>query len=214
MSMSSVRHRSSADPTTMAEHQQACRDTPAGRHARGTYDFGPSRSRNRRPEFADSHRIGGAEFTAPFELGLRFDKDAGGSSHVAARGYGAHGCCGTGAASSRRFRQVSCSAPTERGRVSSYEPRVISRFAADGLTLGSRVAFANRLDDDLRPLRPCGTSNGINDSAAAPSQARVSGAQGSHEYILSPDAAAGALRLSSGGHRDTPRRKRRCVSWR
>ena len=32
----------------------------------------------------------------------------------------------------------------------SFEPRMVSRFAADGLALGSPVTFANRIDGDLR----------------------------------------------------------------
>ena len=138
-----------------------------------------------------------------FELGLRFDKDAvvdrvnwspraGMALTVLRDGRGIiRGGFG-------KFVQRT---PLNVGAFPSYEPRVISRFGADGLTLGSRVAFANRLDDDLRtPEAHVGNVEWDQRfSRRLLLKLAFLRRRGSHEYILTPDAAAGALRLSSGG---------------
>ncbi len=168
-------------------------------------DFGPQ----------STQKIDGTEFAVfaqdrwrlnsrlTFELGLRFDKDAvvdrvnwspraGMALTVLRDGRGIiRGGFG-------KFVQRT---PLNVGAFPSYEPRVISRFAADGLTLGSRVAFANRLDDDLRtPEAHVGNVEWDQRfSRRLLLKLAFLGRRGSHEYILSPDAAAGALRLSSGG---------------
>ena len=138
-----------------------------------------------------------------FELGLRFDKDAvvdrvnwspraGMALTVLRDGRGIiRGGFG-------KFVQRT---PLNVGAFPSYEPRVVSRFAADGLTLGSPVAFANRLDGDLRtPEAHVGNVEWDQRfSRRLLLKLAFLGRRGSHEYILSPDAAAGALRLSSAG---------------
>jgi hypothetical protein len=91
--------------------------------------------------------------------------------------------------------------PFNVGAFPSYEPRVVSRFAEDGMTLASRVAFANRLADDLRtPEAHVGNVEWDQRfSRRLLLKVAFLGRRGSHEYILSPDVAAGALRLSSTG---------------
>jgi hypothetical protein len=91
--------------------------------------------------------------------------------------------------------------PLNVGAFPSYEPRVVSRFAADGVTLASRASLVNRLDADLRtPEAHVGNVEWDQRfSRRLLVKLAYLGRRGSHEYIVAPDPAAGALRLSSAG---------------
>jgi hypothetical protein len=91
--------------------------------------------------------------------------------------------------------------PLNVGAFPSYEPRVVSRFDADGMTLTSRVAFANRLAAGLAtPEAHVGNVEWDQRfSRRLLLKLAFLGRRGSHEYILSPDPAEGVLRLSSTG---------------
>ncbi|HJR59309.1 MAG TPA: TonB-dependent receptor [Vicinamibacterales bacterium] len=83
----------------------------------------------------------------------------------------------------------------------SFEPRIVSRFAPDGSPLGSAVTLANVVDGPLRtPEAYVGNIEwdqrfGRRILLKLAFLAR----KGTHEVILSPDPAAGVLRLSNNG---------------
>jgi hypothetical protein len=83
----------------------------------------------------------------------------------------------------------------------SFESRQVTRFAQDGSPLGSPLTLANRIDPDLRT--PEAQVGNIEWDQRFSRRVLVKlaflGRKGAHEYILSPDPAEGALRLSSGG---------------
>ena len=91
--------------------------------------------------------------------------------------------------------------PLNVGAFSSYEPRLVTRFSAAGSALGNPVMYANRIDDDLRT--PEAHVGNIEWDQRFGRRVLLKlaflGRQGSQEYILIPDPAAGALRLSSTG---------------
>ena len=91
--------------------------------------------------------------------------------------------------------------PLNVGAFSSFEPRIVSRFSASGSALGNPVTYANRIDGDLRtPEAHVGNVEWDQRfGRRVLLKLAFLGRQGSHEYILLPDPAAGALRLSSTG---------------
>jgi hypothetical protein len=91
--------------------------------------------------------------------------------------------------------------PLNVGAFPSYEPRTISRFAGDGRTLANRVTLTNRLDAGLRtPEAQVGNIEWDQRfSRRLLLKAAFLKRWGSHEYVVSPDPGAGALRVSSDG---------------
>jgi hypothetical protein len=91
--------------------------------------------------------------------------------------------------------------PLNVGAFESFEPRIVSRFSAVSGALTSRVAYANRIDGDLRT--PEAHVGNIEWDQRFGRRVLLKLAllrrQGSHEYILLPDPSAGALRLSGTG---------------
>jgi hypothetical protein len=83
----------------------------------------------------------------------------------------------------------------------SFEPRLVTRFAGDGAAIGAPVMLVNRVAGRLR-------SPGASVASAEWDQRfgrrvllklAVLGRRGVAEYVVTPDPAAGAMRLSSTG---------------
>ena len=92
------------------------------------------------------------------------------------------------------------------GAFTQYESQTVSRFAADGRPLGAPVTFAHVVDSPLK------TPESIVQTAAWDQRfgrrlffkAAYLHRNGSHAYIVDPDASRGVLTLSStGAHRNT-----------
>jgi hypothetical protein len=83
----------------------------------------------------------------------------------------------------------------------AFEPRVISRFAADGAPLGDPITYTNVIEPDLRTPEAYVGNVEWDQRFGRRTLLKVAfmNRQGSHEFILTPDSANGALRLSSGG---------------
>jgi hypothetical protein len=91
--------------------------------------------------------------------------------------------------------------PLNVGAFESFEPRTIARFEPDGSPLGSPVTLINQTD---RPLRtPEAEVGNIEWDQRFGRRVLLKVAyltrQGAHEYVVSPDPDAGALRLTSTG---------------
>lgn len=91
--------------------------------------------------------------------------------------------------------------PFNIGAFSSFAPRTVSRFETDGTPIGSVVTLTNRNSGDLRT--PEARVGNVEWDQRFGRKVLIKVAflrrSGTHEYILSPDPAAGALTLSSGG---------------
>ncbi|MCA1583814.1 MAG: TonB-dependent receptor [Acidobacteria bacterium] len=138
-----------------------------------------------------------------FELGLRFDKDqiidninwsprAGVAVAVLPEGRGIlRGGFG-------KFVQRT---PLNIDAFSSFESRVVTRFAADGAMLGTPVTYINVSDARLRTPEALVGNVEWNQRFGRRFLVKLDylQRQGSHEYIVSPDASRGELRLSSDG---------------
>jgi hypothetical protein len=138
-----------------------------------------------------------------FELGLRLDRDAvvervnwspraGAAVSVLPEGRGIlRGGFG-------KFVQRT---PLNVDAFPSFESRFVTRFGPDGLPAGGPVVLANRIDGDLRT--PEAQVGNVEWDQRFGRRLLIKlaflGRRGVHEYILSPDPAAGALRLSSTG---------------
>jgi hypothetical protein len=83
----------------------------------------------------------------------------------------------------------------------SFEPRTIQRFTPGGLLMGAPAAFSNVLDTDLRTPEAHVGNIEWNQRFGRRQLFKLEflRRQGTHEYIVSPDPAAGQLRLSSTG---------------
>lgn len=83
----------------------------------------------------------------------------------------------------------------------SYAPRTVSRFAADGSSIGRAVTLANRIDDGLRTPEAYVGNVEWDQRFGRRFLLKLAflGRKGAHDYILLPDPAAGILRLSSAG---------------
>ncbi len=90
--------------------------------------------------------------------------------------------------------------PLNIAAFSSFEPRVVSRFAADGSALGPALSFKNVSADLHTPEATVGSIE-WNQRFGRRLLVKVGylRRQGSHEYMLEPDAARGEVRLSSDG---------------
>ncbi|CAN5873700.1 hypothetical protein BH18ACI5_BH18ACI5_27520 [soil metagenome] len=84
---------------------------------------------------------------------------------------------------------------------SSFEARTITRLAANGTQIGSPVTLTNQVTEPLRTPE-AGVGNVEWDQRFGRRillKLAFLARQGSHEYVVSPDPSAGALRLSSSG---------------
>ena len=138
-----------------------------------------------------------------FEFGLRFDRDAvvervtwspraGAVFSALAEGRGIlRGGFG-------KFVQRT---PLNVGAFESYEGRTIARFAPDGSPLGSPATLINRIDGTLRtPEAHVGNIEWDQRfGRRVLFKLAFVGRKGTHEFILQPDPAGGALRLMSEG---------------
>lgn len=138
-----------------------------------------------------------------FEIGLRFDRDgvlervnwsprAGVAIGVLPEGRGIlRGGFG-------KFVQRT---PLNVGAFPTFAPRTIARFAADGTPLGAPATLVNRIDGTLRTPEAHVGNVEWDQRFGRRFLLKLAflGRKGSHEYILSPDLATGALRLSSSG---------------
>jgi hypothetical protein len=91
--------------------------------------------------------------------------------------------------------------PLDIDAFASFEPRTIARFNPDGSPIGDPVTLTNQVVTPLRTPE-AGVGNVEWDQRFGRRmlvKLAFLGRQGSHEYILSPDPAAGALRLASAG---------------
>jgi hypothetical protein len=91
--------------------------------------------------------------------------------------------------------------PLNVGAFPSFEPRTVARFAADGSRLGPAVAYRNVLDPDLHTPRASVGNIEWNQRFGRRTLLKIGALHryGSHEFILTPDPAAGRLLLTSGG---------------
>jgi hypothetical protein len=138
-----------------------------------------------------------------FELGLRADRDTVVEGLTwSPRAGAAVGVLPEGRAIVRggygKFVQRT---PLNVDAFSSFEPRIVSRFASDGSPLGAAVTLANLVD---RPLRtPEAYVGNVEWDQRFGRRVLLKlaflGRKGSREYILSPDPDGGVLRLSSTG---------------
>jgi hypothetical protein len=138
-----------------------------------------------------------------FELGLRVDKDAVvEGANWSPRAGVAIAVLPDGRAIIRGgFGKFAQRTPLNVGAFESFEPRTIARFEPDGSPLGSPVTLINQTD---RPLRtPEAEVGNIEWDQRFGRRVLLKVAyltrQGAHEYVVSPDPDAGALRLTSTG---------------
>jgi outer membrane receptor protein involved in Fe transport len=165
---------------------------------------GPSEQRVDGTEFAvfaqDRWRLNAR---VSFELGLRLDRDAVVERvNWSPRAGVAIGVLPEGRGIIRGgFGKFVQRTPLNVGAFPSFEPRIVSRFAADGSALGGPVAFAHRIDGPLRtPEAEVGSVEWDQRfGRRVLLKLAFLGRKGAHEYILLPDPAMGALRLSSTG---------------
>jgi hypothetical protein len=138
-----------------------------------------------------------------FELGLRLDRDAVVERvNWSPRAGVAIGVLPEGRAIIRGgFGKFVQRTPLNVGAFPSFEARAVTRFGPDGLPLGGPVTLANRIDGDL--LTPEAHVGNVEWDQRFGRRFLLKlaflGRNGTHEYILSPDPADGALRLSSTG---------------
>jgi len=138
-----------------------------------------------------------------FEFGLRLDRDAVVEGmNWSPRAGVAVAVLPDGRAIIRGgFGKFAQRTPLNVGAFASFEPRTIARFDPDGTPLGSPVTLTNQVAGRLRtPEAEVGNIE-WNQRFGRRVLLKVAflGRQGSHEYILSPDPAEGALRLASSG---------------
>ena len=138
-----------------------------------------------------------------FEFGLRFDRDAVVERvNWSPRAGAVFSALPEGRGILRGgFGKFVQRTPLNVGAFASFEARSISRFGPDGSPLGAPTTLVNRIDGDLRtPEAQVGNIEWDQRfGRRVLFKLAFLGRQGTHEYILLPDPAAGALRLSSTG---------------
>jgi outer membrane receptor protein involved in Fe transport len=97
-----------------------------------------------------------------------------------------------------KFRQRT---PLNVGAFAQFEPRMVTRFAPDGTPLGPAVTFFNVSAPDLRTPEAITGNVEWNQRFGRRSLLKLAALRrvGAHEFIVSPDARSGELRLSSAG---------------
>jgi hypothetical protein len=83
----------------------------------------------------------------------------------------------------------------------SFEPRVVSRFGADGAPLGPPIALRNAFGGELHTPRASVANVEWNQRFGRRTLLKIAALHryGSHEFVLVPDAAAGQLQLMTTG---------------
>jgi hypothetical protein len=138
-----------------------------------------------------------------FEFGVRVDRDGVGEGrNWSPRAGVAIAVLPRGRAIVRGgFGRFAQRTPLNVGAFESFEPRTISRFNADGSSIGQPITLTNRVVGPLRtPEAEVGNIEwdqrfGRRVLLKVAFLAR----SGAHEHVVSPDAAAGNLRLASIG---------------
>lgn len=138
-----------------------------------------------------------------FEFGLRFDRDAVVERvNWSPRAGVALGVLPDGRGILRggigRFVQRT---PLNVDAFASFEPRTVTRFAADGTPFAPPVTLTHRIDGELHTPEAVVGNVEWNQRFTRKLLLKVAwlGRRGSDEFIVSPDPAAGTLRLSSAG---------------
>ena len=138
-----------------------------------------------------------------FELGLRVDRDGvGEGTNWSPRAGAAIAVLPGGRAIVRGgFGKFAQRTPLNIGAFESFEPRTISRFNVDGSSIGQPITLTNRVDGPLRtPEAEVGNIEWDQRfGRRVLLKVAFLGRNGSHEHVVSPDPAAGALRLASLG---------------
>jgi hypothetical protein len=137
------------------------------------------------------------------ELGLRLDRDAIVERvNWSPRAGAAIGVAPEGRAILRGgFGKFVQRSPLNIGAFPSFESRTISRFAADGVPLGVPTSFVNVLDPNLRTPEAFVGNVEWNQRFGRRLLLKLAfmRREGSHEYIVTPDAVAGELRVANTG---------------
>jgi hypothetical protein len=138
-----------------------------------------------------------------FEFGVRVDKDGvGEGKNWSPRAGMAIAVLPGGRAILRGgFGRFAQRTPLNIAAFESFEPRTVARFAVDGSPLGQPITLINRLDGRLRT--PEAEVGNIEWDQRFGRRVLWKMAflkrYGSHEHVVSPEAAAGTLRLASAG---------------
>ncbi len=138
-----------------------------------------------------------------FELGVRVDRDGvGDGTNWSPRAGAAFAVLPGGRAIVRGgFGRFAQRTPLNVGAFESFEPRTISRFDADGSSLGAPITLTNRVDGRLRtPEAEVGNVEWDQRfGRRVLLKVAFLGRYGSHEHVVSPNPADGTLRLASRG---------------
>jgi hypothetical protein len=138
-----------------------------------------------------------------FEFGLRVDRDAVVEGmNWSPRAGAALALLPEGRAIVRGgFGKFAQRTPLNVDAFASFEPRTISRFNPDGSPAGDPVTLTNQVDLPLRTPEAGVGNIELDQRFGRRLLLKVAylGRRGSHEYVVSPDSAAGALRLASTG---------------
>lgn len=91
--------------------------------------------------------------------------------------------------------------PLNVGAFASFEPRTVTRFAADGTAMGGAVTLVHRVAGGLRTPEAHVASLEWDQRFGRRVLLKLAALtrKGSHDFVLSPDPAAGALLMSSTG---------------
>lgn len=138
-----------------------------------------------------------------FELGVRVDRDGVGvGRNWSPRAGAAIAVLPEGRAIVRGgFGKFAQRTPLNVGAFGSFEPRTISRFNADGSSVGQPITLTNKVEGPLRtPEAEVGNIEWDQRfGRRVLLKVAFLGRSGSHEHVVSPDPAAGTLRLASIG---------------
>lgn len=138
-----------------------------------------------------------------FELGLRVDRDGvGDGTNWSPRAGMAIAVLPGGRGILRGgFGRFAQRTPLNIGAFESFEPRTIARFNADGSPIGQPSTLINRVDGRLRvPEAEVGNIEWDQRfGRRVLLKLAFLGRYGSHEHVVTPDPAAGTLRLASAG---------------
>jgi hypothetical protein len=138
-----------------------------------------------------------------FEFGVRLDRDAViEGTNWSPRAGAAYSVLPDGRAIVRGgFGKFVQRTPLNVDAFASFEPRAVTRFGADATLLGEPVPLAHQVDGPLRSPEAYVGNVEWDQRFGRKLLLKVAflNRRGSHEHILSPDPAAGALRLSSTG---------------
>ena len=137
------------------------------------------------------------------ELGVRVDRDGvGEGTNWSPRAGAAIAVLPEGRAIVRGgFGKFAQRTPLNVGAFESFEPRTISRFNVDGSPIGQPVTLTNRIDGPLRtPEAEVGNIEWDQRfGRRVLLKVAFLGRYGSNEHVVSPDPAAGILRLATVG---------------